>query len=76
MAVVIFRLDEDEVDEVDRKMFGIKAVDEDFRYRIFLGYEGDWLLMIFARSEDEAHRRAAWIWDKVFNKEKWYVVRR
>ena len=75
MAKAIFVLSEDEVDGIRVVMEEIRAKDETFRFSIFRGYEGDWLLTVFAKDKDEAYRRAAWIWDKVFNKEKWYVVK-
>lgn len=75
MAKAIFVLGEEEVDSVRVIMEEIKAKDETFRYSIFKGYEGDWLLCVFGEDKDEAHRRGMWIYDKVFNKEKGYVVK-
>lgn len=74
MVNAYFLLDENEVGEVEVKLMEIKAVDETFKYSIYKRKEGGYLLIIRCSSKDEAHRRALWLRDKVFNNEKLYWV--
>ncbi len=72
----MFRISKEEVDEVEVKMYNIRAKDETFRYKIAkFGDTGDYVLIVYCKDADEAHRRGMWIRDKVFGNSKLYWVK-
>lgn len=77
MKKLMFFIEEQEVDEVEVKMYEISAKDDTFRYKIYplKDKKGKYLLVVFCKDEDEAHRRGMWIRSKVFNNSKLYFVK-
>ena len=74
MRKIVFRLEENEVPEVDRKLAAISAQDETFRYSI-KKYRDGYFLVIRCRNADIAHRRALWVRDKIFGNDRLYWVK-
>jgi len=76
MSVAIFKISDDEVEDVRVIMYNIRLKDSSFGYSVVKARDGNgYLLLVYGENKDDAHRRAAWIWDKVFGKDRAYWVK-
>jgi len=73
--VIFFGIDGSMVAGVKAKLDGLRRVDLSFRYSIVEGYKGGYIVIVFEKEKDTAYKRAAWLWDKVFDRKCGYVVR-
>lgn len=75
MIKVQFVVKPEEIAVVRRKLIGISAVDLNFVYKVVQLDDGNYLLIVYANSKDEAFKKGMWLRDKLFNNDRYFKVR-
>lgn len=76
MFVVKFVFDPNRYDTsiLNQALHEIRIKDATFRYSMQKLKDGKYILKVYSQDKDQAHKRALWIRDKLFNNEVGYKV--
>jgi len=74
-VIFVFNPEEFDVVTIEEQLRGIRAKDITFKYVIKELKDGKYMLKVYAKDIDQAHKRGLWLRDKLFNGKIGYKVR-